>query len=975
MFQIYKDRAQKTHENIFFDKFANSLSFEFNKRNLAGVLLGFPRSRKRDDLQIDALLISNCELTIIDFKDYEGDLHLPPEEEWNNGKWEVNSNIEVNPGYNSPNPFKQLGKQRYKLRNLLLEKVKLPQDDEKILISTMACFHGPIKLLGDIPRKYSNSFFIADTNNFSVKLRQIAEKTFNIDLLDPNILENILSLFYEAPEWNRDSIPNDRTPIIPVHSETYDDNKNDQISESLYNSIQAFIRSDSKVMIITGSIGSNKSAPIKIARDIAFNLGFQEARLMAISNRVKNNLKRKYEDVESLYSAIYDFSSTVQSAEEPSKRIIPLKSIEYFFEYEENSKPSNKETLFVVEESQMITNSFREDPLIRFGSGKLLSDIIEYLEIDKDSCPNKVIFIGDKFQVSFGSWEESALNKNFYKDLDVVEIELPDTESPTLIQETCLEVAECIRKENFNSLYIHNNDSVSITLQENESKILDQYNDIESKILVYSNKTAKEINFLIKERVLKNGNKLAIGDLVLIDNQINAIPVCLPNPNDDSLISGSVYNYDMGQLINVESGTFGEILSVDNASSFHSPGNIDDEGGNPIKLSFVKTQLKLINENKVIETYILENFLLNGSSKLDSLEEQEYQAYLKSLLNKHLQDHPFARGNPYFDKMITDSKISISQNSGYTTEKNGVYQLNKKGDYRDPNNASILTKYEKEYRQQELRKLSADHNSLYFKVLNTARIKYGWCMTVHKAMSYEWEKVALVTNDGNRGRSNLDYFKWLYTGFSRATHQIDLLGWKPISQFEKTVIGKALNVPNQRDYIWEVKDDCSDIKAFINEQLQMIFSKTDLKISETVSHNFQEQITVNNALGKTAILSFYYNKKGKVNWPRYQSGDKSLFARIVNIIKQRLKDNEINIFSPLNPLYDQLSEILDNTKIQIIKGDTYQDVVTLSKNTDATTVQIWHSDDLNISRFNFVSGNEDFFDNIVSKIRSYYGID
>lgn len=79
MLEVRYGTAAKSHENTFFRKFAQSLKKYFDSHDMTGILLGFPICRVREDLQIDALLITDRTMIIIDFKDYSGTLTLPNE--------------------------------------------------------------------------------------------------------------------------------------------------------------------------------------------------------------------------------------------------------------------------------------------------------------------------------------------------------------------------------------------------------------------------------------------------------------------------------------------------------------------------------------------------------------------------------------------------------------------------------------------------------------------------------------------------------------------------------------------------------------------------------------------------------------------------------------------------------------------------------------------------------------------------------
>ena len=62
---------------------------------------------------------------------------------------------------------------------------------------------------------------------------------------------------------------------------------------------------------------------------------------------------------------------------------------------------------------------------------------------------------------------------------------------------------------------------------------------------------------------------------------------------------------------------------------------------------------------------------------------------------------------------------------------------------------------------------------------NAMQVKYGYAVTCHKAQGGQWRTVFLdqgyVPSDG----VNNDYFRWLYTAFTRATERLYLVNWPP----------------------------------------------------------------------------------------------------------------------------------------------------------------------------------------------------
>lgn len=81
--------AGKAHENEFFRYFAKAVKAFFEKKGIEAFLIGMPECRVNKDLQIDALLITDNKMVIVDFKDYSGELFLPDEQDFKRGRWEM----------------------------------------------------------------------------------------------------------------------------------------------------------------------------------------------------------------------------------------------------------------------------------------------------------------------------------------------------------------------------------------------------------------------------------------------------------------------------------------------------------------------------------------------------------------------------------------------------------------------------------------------------------------------------------------------------------------------------------------------------------------------------------------------------------------------------------------------------------------------------------------------------------------------
>ena len=75
----------------------------------------------------------------------------------------------------------------------------------------------------------------------------------------------------------------------------------------------------------------------------------------------------------------------------------------------------------------------------------------------------------------------------------------------------------------------------------------------------------------------------------------------------------------------------------------------------------------------------------------------------------------------------------------------------------------------KRKRMEELRK-----NPYY----NALQVKYGYAVTCHKAQGGEWKRVFIDQGYISEEMINPDYYRWLYTAFTRASEKLHLVNWK-----------------------------------------------------------------------------------------------------------------------------------------------------------------------------------------------------
>lgn len=942
--------ADKSHENEFFRFFARSIKAYFEQKDIPACLLGMPECKVFDRLQIDALLITDRTITIIDFKDYSGTLMLPDEDSFQHGLWETAEGIPVKGG-SSPNPFCQTGLQRERLKKVLKTFCKNQSSFNPNHISTMVCFSQSMQVIGRVPGKYRSFFHIADDSSFLEKLFDIVcAGRDDAGLMNPKFLDFFNEKIFATSEYDLSVTPDS----LGISREEKASPRSIAESKTLQKEAEAFFGGDAPVMILTGTVGSGKREAVTLLRDAALMSGYSSARVFSLSNRVKRNLLSSMDDVESLYSAIYDFSAS--RIDEFGNQLIPLAKHENEIAFSDiDFEACTQRSVFIVYESQLVTDSPRMDEMVQFGSGKLLSDLLDYLGIFDENPENKVIFVGDKFQLGFGSWSDSSLNPDWYRGrLDIKTIDLPDSKDPTGIQSLCIELADAIRQKRTVNFQIPKNDDVVVCDSREEAELLQNVLSSRGKhkVLSYTNRQASGLNEYIKRRLLQNGSTYCPGDLVIFENQVVAYP-------SNVVLSGAGYvaQFDDKQPRRVENGEFGTLINVyDSPEETHVVNVKVSKEEMPVVLTLVRADVRLESSSigEVVEIYFIKEVLESDEPRLTTSQEMALRIHLANILSTLMKEHPF-ESSRHYKEMI----------------ESGDYQITTEGLYRDKNDARFLTTYEKKHRS-EIQNELLNRDSEYSRWMNAARIKYGWCMTVHKAMSYEFNEVTFSTKFEG-GRRNESYFRFLYTGISRAKNRVNLVRWVPVSPFEKTEFGFSSHGGTKQKKKTLLIENCGDIAKAISEFAVPLLGE-EMSLAWVKSTQYQEIFEISSGEAKAKAI-FDYGKDGKVRLPRLANGDMNLFGRFIELLEQSASDSA-KLDSGIDWLLDYLENVvLSGFELEVASSAAYENIVDFAAAGSKASVRVVYNKSNAITIFKLISGDEKIYLEIVKQIKKYYQLE
>jgi hypothetical protein len=665
---------------------------------------------------------------------------------------------------------------------------------------------------------------------------------------------------------------------------------------TLIEALGIFLVDDSPCFLLKGYAGTGKTFMMKGLTDYlttnnrTFKIAAPTGRAAkVISQKTK---KRAYTIHKSIYSG-------KDLKEFKTKDVDGTETYKFYYELKNNEDPAN--TIYIIDESSMISNVYSEGEFFRFGSGLLLNDFIRYINIDNNDHNKKIIFIGDNAQLPPVNMNFSpALNAQYLKDVcnviakeyELTEVVRQKTESGVLFNAT--KIRQAIKANSFSSLDIQTQfPDINITKHEEllEKYLLacDNKIDDETIIIAYSNNSVKEYNDFVRNHFFPDHKFLTNGDKVILVN--------------------NNYNYQEIELLN---GDFGRIIEV---SQENEPRTIRLKNRNKegkvvekdVSLSFRDVVIVFIDNDQIkhnIQCKIIENLLYSDKRDLSSDE-------LKAI---------------YIDFKVRNDKL-----------KPGT----------------------KEFKD-------ALRSDKYF---NALRIKFGYAVTCHKAQGGEWKNTFLNCRT-SMGYFNSSYFRWLYTGITRASENlftIDEPHFKAESNFVQI---KTINSESTQDSIIlneqlldiEILFDFPKEKPFLKNIFLAIFDiikESNIQINTIKHSSYVEHYTFSQG-EENATFKIHYNGQNKISSIEKPTNSNQISETVFSEIQQLINkviiisveeesNSNENIFEFqedfLKTFYENIKSKTDKANITIskIEHKQYHEVYEFKKNGFVATYRFWYN--------------------------------
>jgi len=280
-------------------------------------------------------------------------------------------------------------------------------------------------------------------------------------------------------------------------------------------SVKDFLKSDVPVFILKGYAGTGKTTMISFITEEVAKYG-RVPILLAPTGRAARVLSTKTKkEAYTIHSCIYKLD-TIETKEDSDdiRYIFPLKDVE----------DAAKDHICIVDESSMIGTREVHNELFDFGTGSLLNDLLTFVAPHRGG---KVIFIGDPMQLPpVGDTVSNALDEQFFKNskMEVMVAELTDVvrqNEDSAILGNAMKVRALLESTQRNNLVFDRkeNEVIDIEGYNMPKQLLNIYPKPEigqSVIITFSNRQARDYNYVVREILYPGKKQIVIGDILQV---------------------------------------------------------------------------------------------------------------------------------------------------------------------------------------------------------------------------------------------------------------------------------------------------------------------------------------------------------------------------------------------------------------------------------------------------------------------------
>jgi len=365
--------------------------------------------------------------------------------------------------------------------------------------------------------------------------------------------------------------------------------------------VATFLEGEENIFILKGYAGSGKTTLLKGLVEYFREID-RKYQLMAPTGRAAQVINQKTgSEATTIHKGIYCFEELKEIEIQGDDN---SGSFLYFYKIRNNREVHN--SVLIVDEASMVSDTLSQGEFFRFGSGYLLKDLITYSRIQQAATNTKIIFIGDPAQLPpIGMNFSPALDEKFLEEryrlkvafTEMKEVKRQDKNNGILLSAS--KIRRCLTSGFFNDFDLkENGKDIFNPAYKNFLETYKSQNGTKI-ILAYKNRTALYLNKTIRRDKFGASLPIQSGDTVIIGGN----------------------NYRLG-ILNGEFGvvTKTEINTISRNVSFYNKAG----GTTSVRLTWRTIELLLPGDGgqpKSVKGYILENYL-HGDNYLKPEEQQ-----------------------------------------------------------------------------------------------------------------------------------------------------------------------------------------------------------------------------------------------------------------------------------------------------------------------------------------------------------------
>ena len=454
------------------------------------------------------------------------------------------------------------------------------------------------------------------------------------------------------------------------------------------------------------------------------------------------------DEAQTIHSVVYQRDKLVEFKElnaENSQDKQENIEIKFHFSLKENNFPSD--CVYIFDEASMISDKFSDTESLIFGSGRLLKDAFDFIDIGIKEHSKKVLFIGDGAQLppvkmsTSPALDKDYLEKNFKFNVlksKITQVVRQDEKSGIL--KASLKLRRGLESGDFSSLQFEFDENIRKISYNN---VLEKYAQAvqkdglnQTKMIAYTNDGVGRLNRDIRATLGKN-SILENDELLLVAR----------NYRNDNV--GVIYNGDFVRLKRLMLETREE------KSLFYKK---DKEY---LRVSFCDALIELSNGEEARVKFIY-SYFENLHNHKEQPKDTDLELALYIDFKKRFESKEF---EPIREQMIYEALA-----------KSEAYQR--------------ADKQGKRIIEKEIKKEVFVRHLLIDPYYTALRVKFGYAITCHKAQGGEWKNVFIDCSFEQQKQKSALYFRWLYTALTRSTDKVYLLNAPTLSY----TLGKKIHI-------------------------------------------------------------------------------------------------------------------------------------------------------------------------------------